>query len=277
MKRLIILAAFALAPTMAGSALAMDVDDVIALLDGGVGEEVILDQVAAENAQFALSTEDILDLRDAGASNDLIQQLILTGGKRSSSDDWTSRYYGPSVRVRLYYDPFGYNWYAWPYSFSYYYPFDWWDCGFYYAGWWNHRWWVGRPWHNYYWNHYHWDHWASNQGGRHVWGRTESGGRATFDRASSGTRGAARVRSSRASPTLRTAPSPDSQNRHAYGRGRDRGTGTGRSSVTPPGRSPRTARSSPPAQASPRSAPSQGGQSAPPRTNRSGDRSGWRR
>src|SRR5512144_753395 len=99
MKYLITLAAIALfAVVLAGQAAAMDVDDVIALLEDGVGEQVILDQVAAESAHFELTTQDILDLRDAGASDDLIRELILTGTDQGSRSDWTRRYYGPTTR-----------------------------------------------------------------------------------------------------------------------------------------------------------------------------------
>jgi hypothetical protein len=262
----------------------MNVDDVIALLQNGVGEQVILDQVAAEGAHFELTTEDILDLRDAGASDELIRQLILTGSDQGSAGDWTRRYYAPTARVQLYYDPFGYNWYAWPFSFSYYYPFDWPDCGFYYAGWWNQRWWSGGPWHNYYWNHYHWDHYrpgrfAWDHNGRHVWGRASEAGRMAFDRAGALGRGRIDTRrgavgGSRATPEVRTTPAPRTRDRHAYGRGD--GSGGNRSAGANPPRTPQPPErnGSPSAQPSPPSAPPRG-QPAP--SNPPRERSGWRR
>jgi len=302
MKHPLTLAAIALfALALAGPVRAMDVDDVVVLLQNGVGEQVILAQVAAEGARFALTTDNILDLRKAGSSDDLIRQLILTGGDRGSSeapgstesrpDDWTTGYYAPSAQAQLYYYPFGYNWYAWPYSFSYYYPFSWWNAGFYYAGWWNMGWYAGYPCHDYYWDHYHYDHYASDGYGRHAWGRgsqgsqgyqASQGGRVAFDRASAVGRarlapGQGAVSGSRTIYGSRTLSAPRAGDRRTYRRGyaapQDRSGWTRPPGAQGPARnggySPQPSRSSGPSRG--QAAPS-GGSSAS--HGRSG---GWRR
>ncbi|MBU1702733.1 MAG: hypothetical protein KJ831_21530 [Candidatus Eisenbacteria bacterium] len=125
-----------------GGASALTVDDVIALLDAGIGEEVILQQVAADGSTFSLDTGDILDIKDAGGSDDLILALIQTRGEQSDDPDGSLSdapvidrgydVYQPAS-VSIYYDPFGYYWYPWPYYFAYCAPFSCFDFGFYYG------------------------------------------------------------------------------------------------------------------------------------------------
>jgi hypothetical protein len=70
------LSAFAALPAMAGSPARMSVDDVIALLKAGVGEKVVLAQVRATGARPALTVAEILKLKAAGASDDLLAALV---------------------------------------------------------------------------------------------------------------------------------------------------------------------------------------------------------
>lgn len=159
---------------------AMELREVQALLAAGVGEDVILEQMAAEGASFRLETADILELRHAGASDHLLRAMIESGDPRRlereeaqaeeaaraarrteierideepASGDWTSDYYGVdrNLRIEIAYDPFGYYWYACPSNFVYYYPFRSWDIGCYYAGWHHWRWWG---WDGYWCNYY---------------------------------------------------------------------------------------------------------------------------
>jgi hypothetical protein len=195
----VLLAAAALLLVLAAPALALSVNDVLDMLDARVSEEVILDQIEHEGAVFDLTTDDILDLKRAGASDYLIKEMILTDERAPNQDteDWTSGYYDnlyggyDSARLRIVYDPFGYYWYSSPFYFAYYYPFSTCDFGFYYAGWYNSGWWGwnGR-WTSYYWNRWH-DYYryagypghrhryASDLGrygqGRHSWGRSVDG------------------------------------------------------------------------------------------------------
>jgi hypothetical protein len=133
---------------------ALNVDDVIELLKSGVGEQVILEQMNAEGESIRLTTEDILDLKSAGASDDLIREMIRRGAQQpagSVAKDEDS----PDVSLHLYYDPFDYYGGYWPYATGYYDPHLWLGWNFRNAGWWNNRWGHvrsyghhgnGRPW-----------------------------------------------------------------------------------------------------------------------------------
>jgi len=193
----------------APAARAATVEDAVRLLEGGVGERVVLEQIEAEGLDEPLSTGDILALKRAGASDELIRELIRSSrsapdaevsasqgtvdeedlADRYGSGPLEDRYASPLVHARLYYDPFGYYWYPWPWSFAYYYPFSWIDCGFYYAGWWDHRWWRHGSWCGYYRDRYcgpyawHWDgsHGDRRGSGRHAWDRSPGGRRGGDD------------------------------------------------------------------------------------------------
>jgi YXWGXW repeat-containing protein len=56
------------------------VADIKLLAKGGVSEEVILSQIRNSHAAYRLSTADILDLKDAGVSEKVIDFMINTGG-----------------------------------------------------------------------------------------------------------------------------------------------------------------------------------------------------
>lgn len=192
MTRSIVAIACCLLALTAAPALGMSVDDVIDLLDAGVGEAVILDQMESQDARFQLTTDDLILLKRAGATDTLLQAMIAREaprGKQEYTQDWTRSYYEPSgIRVSVYYDPFGYHWYSWPYYFTYYYPFWWGDCGFYYAGWWSHAWcgWGHRT--TWYWDRYHWDRWPVRADGRMAW-NWEPAGRYVPERRTYGSQG----------------------------------------------------------------------------------------
>ena len=172
----------------APSARAMTAPEIVRLLDAGIGEAVILDQVRVEGIDARLSSEEILSLKQAGASDDFLRALIRAGSESASTrgevtasrgeleDEWTESYRSPIQRVEIYYDPFGYYWYSWPAAYAYYDPFRWLDCGFYYAGWWDHRWWRYGPYCDHYRGLYwHWEHPRPDPSrvdrGRHSWTR----------------------------------------------------------------------------------------------------------
>lgn len=191
MSRLIVALTCLFLATAAGAAQGMTVLDVLDLLEAGIGEAVILDQIEAEDARFRLSTDDLIALKSAGASDALLQDMIARDGGRpaASKGDWTDAYYGPSyVRVNLYYDPFGYHWYGWPHYFTYYYPFRWSNCGFYYAGWWSRAWCGWGPTTRWYWDRYHWHRNPVRTDGRHAWNR-EPAGRYVSGREATGSQG----------------------------------------------------------------------------------------
>ncbi|MGH9591888.1 MAG: YXWGXW repeat-containing protein [Bryobacteraceae bacterium] len=56
------------------------VADIKMLAKGGISDEVILSQIRNSHAVYHLSTADILDLKDAGASQKVIDFMINTGG-----------------------------------------------------------------------------------------------------------------------------------------------------------------------------------------------------
>ncbi|MBD3236487.1 MAG: hypothetical protein GF330_07275, partial [Candidatus Eisenbacteria bacterium] len=156
---------------LGSSASAVTVDDLIRLKLAGVGEETILHVVEAEGGLLYLGVDDIIDLREAGASDAFLRALIdLTpdGSERAATgssyrqesyrDDYGSRWqdeydlYEPFdyyddytiVFTNYYYDPFAYHWHVWPRYYVYYSPFWWSHTGFYYAGFWSRDWWD--PW-----------------------------------------------------------------------------------------------------------------------------------
>ena len=186
----------------AAPASAMDLDDVFALLNAGVGEDVILDQMESESASFLLETDDILALRRSGASDQLLRAMIESGdtrraereAEREAGGDWTEDYYAVDrdLRVEIAYDPFGYHWYASPSYFVYYYPFRTWDVGCYYAGWYHWRWWGWNGyWPSYYrnycdsysWQHHHQPYYHSQNQGDY---RDNVRYRSRYDRAADG-------------------------------------------------------------------------------------------
>lgn len=129
----------------------MELSDVRALLEAGVGEDVILAQMIREHARFELSTEDILDLKRLGASDRLIEELIESDPERDPGDQRLDtdydRAYRSDVEFRFYYDPFGYRWYGWPNSYAYYWPSRWYNVAAYCGGYWDRGWcdWTWYP------------------------------------------------------------------------------------------------------------------------------------
>lgn len=66
----------------------MTVSDVVALSKAGVGDSVIIAQMHATQSAFALSNQEIIDLKNAGVSEKVIAAMIKTNarsGKRDSS------------------------------------------------------------------------------------------------------------------------------------------------------------------------------------------------
>jgi hypothetical protein len=309
MRRLMTVVAIAvLASAAVTPVFAMTVDDVLQLLGSNVGEQVILDQMKAEDASFDLSTAAIVDLKKAGASDDLIRAMINSPSGNGDQDDksqkgnWTDQYYaGPSSSyANFYYDPFGYYLYSWPAYFTYYYPFYWRDLGFYYAGWWNSSWCGWGPSTRFYWNHYHCGPYYSGgrnvawngREGRYGWDRSIGGGR--DNRSQGGIRGSRGGRSLNA-PGVSPNGHEDSGVRSPNGshgvydrdrsRSLDRRTtdrGAARNPWNPPSGPSRSrpSRYSPPPPSTPSAAtaPARPSETAPQRSDPpTGHRSGWRR
>jgi hypothetical protein len=149
---------------------AIDLFEILRLERAGVSEETILKVVEVDQSVFYLSADDIIDLKEAGASEWFIRELMETPERfpdatvdyyYDADPDWTDAYvyddddlYSEyrtigiddyeTVFVHHYYDPFAYYWYPWPRFYVYYSPFWWSRAGFYYAGHWSWDWWD--PW-----------------------------------------------------------------------------------------------------------------------------------
>jgi hypothetical protein len=85
----------------------MTVDDVIALAQDSVSDQVILDQIKATGSRFQLSNNDIRDLKKNGVSTKVISAMIKTGTEPAATSSKTARY----STVYPYPD---YYWYPYP-------------------------------------------------------------------------------------------------------------------------------------------------------------------
>lgn len=63
----------------------LSVPDVKALAKAGISEEVIISQIRASHTVFRLSAADIIDLRDAGVSDKVVNFMINTPGTAGES------------------------------------------------------------------------------------------------------------------------------------------------------------------------------------------------
>ncbi|MBM3316726.1 MAG: hypothetical protein FJY75_02635 [Candidatus Eisenbacteria bacterium] len=146
-------------------AAALTFEEVLNLELAGVSETTILKLIDVERAVFHLNAYDIVRLKEAGASEDFIRELMDTpqrygAGAAAKTSAAAQAAPGASVRaddyyalqpddyatvfVYHYYDPFAYYWYPWPRYYVYYSPFWWARSGFYFAGHWCWDWWD--PW-----------------------------------------------------------------------------------------------------------------------------------
>jgi len=97
----------------------MTIDDVIALAQDSVSDDVIINQIKATDAYFRLTTDDILALKKAGVSERVISAMIQTG--RQPRPVRRTRIYAP-----LYYPYWSAFWYpdpwlSWPPWYSSFY------------------------------------------------------------------------------------------------------------------------------------------------------------
>ncbi|MBD3335281.1 MAG: hypothetical protein GF355_07165, partial [Candidatus Eisenbacteria bacterium] len=169
----------------APAAQALTLGEVFDLLDAGVDDQIILQQMEAERSVFYLDADDIIDLQYAGASDELILAMIAT--HPDERRDRTHHSYGydrdpyrSQTYVSIYYDPFGYYWYPSPGYFRYCAPFGWFDFGFYYGG---HVWWGWAGWGPRY-HYYAYDcgyyHWYPERRGDRLWSRGASRSRTEY-------------------------------------------------------------------------------------------------
>jgi hypothetical protein len=190
------------------TASAMKVGEAVQLLRSGVGEQVILDQLNAEGADFRLTTDDILALKAAGATDNLISEMIRRGSDQQAAAAQADTSTQVHTDLHVYYDPFDYYASYWPYGTGFYDPWIWSGWNFHYTGWWDHRWvrpgyhgLGGRPW-----NGHPWTGRPGDRGGRGQWNRP-NGGRPTWDRGSAQPHDRSLGRSQ---PQAPASPSPNS-------------------------------------------------------------------
>jgi hypothetical protein len=107
----------------------MTVNDVIALSQDSVSDDVIMSQMKATDSYFRLSTDDIVALRKAGVSDNVINAMIKTSNNPPRKK--VVRYYG-------YYPYWGSYWYPSSWYWGYpWYPrsyFGWSTYGRFYGG-----------------------------------------------------------------------------------------------------------------------------------------------
>jgi hypothetical protein len=65
----------------------MTVDEVVKLLNNDISDSIIVARIEETDSYFSLSTDDLIDLKGAGASDDLVRYMIMRkpGGARSRS------------------------------------------------------------------------------------------------------------------------------------------------------------------------------------------------
>ncbi|MDM7915033.1 MAG: hypothetical protein QUU85_07160, partial [Candidatus Eisenbacteria bacterium] len=112
---------------------ALTLDDVVQMLEANVGEDVILRMIDNEDARFVVTSEDLIDLKNAGASNDFLDEVLDRAIETDGRERVTYRSVEPaysSVYLSFGYDPFDYYFITWPYYYAYVSPFpscwNWW-------------------------------------------------------------------------------------------------------------------------------------------------------
>ncbi len=169
--RLSIVLAGVLVACSISSAMAMTYEEALSLLRAGVGSEVVLAQLNEEGVEFDLTTAQILELRQVGASDALLRAMVESDAPGEKS--------APRVRadegydVNLYVDPFGYRLYSWPTAFAYYCPSPGWNFSFYYGGYRGWRW-ADYDWCN--WGTWYWPGYSYCGSPWYAWGAGHSGG-----------------------------------------------------------------------------------------------------
>lgn len=148
MRKAVASLCFILAVAIPATSRAVDLDDVIGMLEAGVSEDAISRLIQEEDAVFNLDSDDLIDLKNAGASDDLIEDML------ERSVDWkTDRTgydhggYDAYVSISYGFDPFDYYFMTWPYYYSYMAPFRfapaWWyyggPCAWYWCDDWGYR------------------------------------------------------------------------------------------------------------------------------------------
>ena len=102
-----ILAVLVLTCTVAATAHAFGVKDVIAMHDRDIPEDLIIEKIQSSGAVFHLDTDDMDDLLDAGLSKRVLSAMLRT--EADARDRAPNVYYQPYNHPSAYYDPWGYR------------------------------------------------------------------------------------------------------------------------------------------------------------------------
>jgi hypothetical protein len=89
----------------------MTVDDIIALAQDSVADDLILQQIKATHSRFQLTNNDIRDLKKNGVSTKVISAMIKTSDEPRATRD-------RAVNYPVYYAYPDYYWYPYPSYFS---------------------------------------------------------------------------------------------------------------------------------------------------------------
>lgn len=60
----------------------MGLADVKALVKAGIAEEVVISQITQSRVVYRLTTAEIIDLKESGVSNKVIDFMLNTGSRR---------------------------------------------------------------------------------------------------------------------------------------------------------------------------------------------------
>jgi hypothetical protein len=162
------------------------IEEILRLVDEGVSDDVIVKHIRASGYVFDLLADDILDLRDRGVSDVVIEAMLDTALENTDPADRRER---PRDRDRQshvdvvlsagYFSP----WYYYPYAWGYYYdPFPVYYSYYYYPFRYGWSWgWYGschNYWYRHHWRRYRWDDPAWYPVARHAsWVRVPRSGR----------------------------------------------------------------------------------------------------
>lgn len=94
----------------------MTVQDVDTLSSQGVSDSLIISQIRSTRSIFHLSTQDIVGLKQAGVSENVIQAMIASANRSNAVSDRRYYYYPDYAYFDL-----GWNWWGLPYYYPAYY------------------------------------------------------------------------------------------------------------------------------------------------------------
>jgi hypothetical protein len=141
------------------------------LVEAGVADDIIVKHVRASGFVFDLTADDILELRRAGVSDEVIEAMIDTALESDTprerrtravpepddnvyvnlSAGWFSPWYHYPYAWGYYYDPFPayYSFYYYPFRYAYHWGYYGYCSSYYYRSWCEpYRWWDHPHWFN---------------------------------------------------------------------------------------------------------------------------------